>query len=683
MAGYTYPDTPQKSYKENWHGTVIEDPFQWLEDSRNPEVRHWIAAQNGYTQHYLEETGLQQPLRERFDQLLRYRDVGFPITTAKSKRRFFLQKDADKEKAIWYIQEDEVSTARVLLDPNTWDANDQIAYIAPSPNGHYLAYGVAHGGDENPSIHIMDIDTGRERKAKLKGWRQYTQKQAWLPDSSGFYYTSMPTKGEVPQGEEFYWRRVYLHRLLDQHAEADELVFSHETKKEYSHTVTVSSNDNYEILTRSLFYKNEIFLRNRQTDTILPLCPGDAEYQAHVYGDHIYILTNKDAPHRMVYITNTGKPEQEHWRVCVPESEDILQYIQGIGGYIFAVYSHNAHTRIVIYHPDGRLKQELPMPALGTATVSGNWYKPDAWLSFQSLHQPVTRYRYDTATDTAEVYFRPELAFDHEKYLTEQRWFTSRDGTQVSMFIARAKNMAKGTHPVLLTGYGGFNIAMTPFFSAFHALLLEAGFIIALPSLRGGSEYGEDWHQAGMKDKKQNVFDDFISAARWLIDQGYTRPEQLAISGGSNGGLLVGAALVQAPELFRAVVCNVPLLDMVRYHKFGIANIWAEEYGTAEDAQSFDYIFRYSPYHNTDPTQCYPSVMFNGSANDARTDPLHARKMAARLQTINRSSGPVMYLERLAAGHTGGATTSTAVEHLARETAFILHQLSVPYSAGK
>jgi prolyl oligopeptidase len=404
----------------------------------------------------------------------------------------------------------------------------------------------------------------------------------------------------------------------------------------------------------------------------------DGQYDINIIEDKLIIWTDVQAPKGMVYITDVDKPNREEWKVLIPEADDNLLYIAGIAGHLFAVYTHNAHTVIKIYSIDGEYLKEIPLPTLGSARIWGYWSTSDIWVQFSSFTYPRTTFQYDIDKDELEIFHQPPIEIDVSNYTTEQVLYESKDGTRVSMFLIHRKDIVRdGTNPTYLTGYGGFNVPMKPYFSTTYALWLESGGMVAIPNLRGGGEYGKEWHEAGMLDKKQNVFDDFIAAAEWLIENKYTERDKLAIGGGSNGGLLVGAVVVQRPELFKIVYCAVPLLDMLRYHKFGYANIWAEEYGSAEDPEQFKYLHEYSPYHNVIDGTDYPAMLFVGSENDARCYPLHAMKMAARMQEANHSGEPILLLVRKKSGHGGGTTITESIEQQAEVWAFLMDKVGL------
>lgn len=677
------PATPMIAAEESLHGVTILDPYRWLENGEDENVRNWVKAQESVTDWIIDHAPQKSWLANRFEKLWRYDDESVPSRVLDGDRIFYWTKKKEDEHWVFCTKDNKDSPGREILNPNLWEEGETLDVVRPSRDGTLVVFGKARGGDENPILKVMNVDTGEIFSDTLKGWKQYPN--AWLPDGSGFYYSAKPLKGEVPEGDEHYWQRVYLHRLGTT-SEKDELVFYHDTVPEYYHYVQVSEDGKYVVYYRSLFNKNEVYYSEIGTEdgSIKPLVTGfDAEYGTEVINDYFYIVTDWNAPHRKVMVTPVSSPERSTWKEYIPESEDNLSGLSFIAGHVYVTYLHNAYTKVKICDLDGAFIRELPFPTIGTGGVSGYWSHPEIWVGFSSYSYPSTIFMYDFEKDKLDLYHRPPIDIDVSNLKADQVWYESRDGTKVSMFVVSRKDLdLDGNHPVMLTGYGGFNVPMVPRFSTAYAVWVEAGGILAIPNLRGGGEYGRDWHEAGMLEKKQNVFDDFIAAAEWLIDQGYTNPRKLAIRGGSNGGLLVGAVAVQRPDLFRAVLCSVPLLDMVRYHRFGLANIWAEEYGSAEDPEQFLYLYRYSPYHNVRGGIAYPAMLIVGSENDARVDPLHARKMVARLQGADVGGGPILLKIQRASGHSGGTTLTEQIDQVAGTWGFLMNQLEMPVPAG-
>jgi len=680
---FDYPETEKRPVTNDYHGTKIVDNYRWLEDAEDPEVIAWTEEQEKFTHSIIDRCPQKEWIVKRLNELWRYDDESVPRRVLRGERLFYWAKKKEDEKWVYMTRAQEGAEPQVVLDPNQWDETETLHGVAPSRDGKYVAFGKAKGGDENPVIRIMVTETGEILPDQLRGWKQYVN--AWLPDNSGFYYACKPLEGEAPEGEHDYWHAAWFHRLGTP-AEEDVKVFWHDEVKEYWHGVEVSEEGKYEFYYRSLFNAQEVFYRpTGSTEELVPLAEGlDAEYAISLVDGKLLIHTDKDAPRKMVYITDLDKPQREHWREFIPEHpKDKLNYIAPIAGHLYASYTHNAYHLVKIFDLEGNHLRDLPFPTIGVGGVSGYWSLPEIWVHFSSFSYPATVFKYHFEKDELEVYHEFPVEVDVSDVVADQVWYESRDGTPVSMFIVHREGIElDGNNPTMLGGYGGFDVSMMPRFSTRVVLWLEAGGIYAVPNLRGGGEYGREWHEAGMLEKKQNVFDDFIAAAKYLIEKGWTSPEKLAIRGGSNGGLLVGAATVQRPDLFKVVYCGVPLLDMVNYHTFGLANIWAEEYGNSDDPEQFKYLFAYSPYHNVTEGVEYPAFLVTGSENDARVDPLHARKMTARLQGADAGGGPVLLLVRRASGHGGGTTISTQIEQHAEIYAYLMDRIGMEKPGG-
>ena len=677
-----YPETKKVKVVDTVHGVKIADDYQWLENGKDPKVQAWTAEEEKLTRSILDPLPQRPWLAARFNKLWRYDDESTPRRVLAGDRLFFSTKKAADEHWVFCTKEKEGAATVELLNPNKWGLKDTLDFTVQSRDGKYVAYGRAQGGDENPITHVLEVAAMKDLPDSLKGWKQDVT--AWLADSSGFYYSANPLRGEVKEGDEFYWSAAYFHKLGTPASE-DRKVFSDDKVKERFHTVDVSEDGKYEFFYKSLFDKNEVYFRKAGSqDPLVPIATGfDAEYGVDEIEGKLFITTDSGAPLYRVFVTDVEKPARENWKIFIPETKDKLEGIGGVAGHIYAGYTHNAYNLVKIYNLDGTYLRDLPFPTVGMGGVFGHWSQPEVWVYFTSFTYLPTTFKYDLEKNDLKLYHRPPIDVDVSNYTSEQVWYPSKDGTKISMFLVHRKDMKRdGTNPVFLTGYGGFNISLLPHFSTVDVVWVEAGGVVAIPNLRGGGEYGQEWHHAGWQDKKQNVFDDFLAAAQWLVDNKYTTPERLAIGGGSNGGLLMGAALVQRPDLFKAVLCEVPLLDMVRYHKFGLANIWSEEYGSAEDAAQFKYLYAYSPYHHVKEGTKYPATLIVGSENDARVDPMHARKMVARLQEADKGGGPILLLVQKASGHGGGTTIATQIEQYADGFGFLMGQLGMKEPKG-
>jgi prolyl oligopeptidase len=563
-----------------------------------------------------------------------------------------------------------------------WETTETLAFFTASPDCSLAVVGKSNAGDENAVISVMDLQTGEMLPDSVQGWRQGGVN--WQHDSSGFFYTAKPLAEEVEvEGDHNYWHRAWYH-TLGTSADEDVLVFDDPEVRETWHSAWVSDDGDWQLRYRGLFNVNRVWVGPNTPDAeLVPMTDHmDFEYSVDAAEGKVFITTDWDAPNYRVLVADAGDPQQENWTELIPEREDRLSYISLIGGHLYAVYQHRAATQIEVYTIDGERLQTMALPTVGSAGVSGFWSRPEVRVSFSSFAHPSSGYTYDVADNSLTLEKSSPIEVDTSNIVVEQVVYPSKDGTEVTMFVIRDQR-TEGPVPFLLTGYGGFNISMRPYFSTSYVAWLEAGGAVAIPNLRGGGEYGQSWHEAGMRDQKQNVFDDFIAAGEWLRDNG--QASKIAISGGSNGGLLVSAAVTQRPELFDAVLCSVPLTDMIRFHRFGIANIWTEEYGSAEDPEMFPHILAYSPYHNTEPGTDYPSILVVGSENDARTDPIHARKFMAAVRWADTDKGteePILLYIQKDSGHGGAVTTDQRADQSSRQYGFLMEQLGMTTPAG-
>lgn len=673
---WKYPQTKKIKKVEDYHGTKVSDSYQWLEKYSEREVQEWIGKQEKLTSSIINKLPQKQKIQKRLNELYRYDEKTVPLEVLKGKRIFFYERKKDDEKWIYYTQEDEKAERIDLINPNKWRKDESLSFTVPSADGKYLAFGKDKGGDENTKIYVMEVKTKKILKDSVKGWKQ--DRVSWLHDNSGFYYSRKPLKTEVSEKEEYYWDEVYFHKLGKSSSE-DKRIFFHENIKEYYHTARVTEDGNCVIFYRTIFGKNEVYFKRIDSDKIIPIAEGfDADYQINIIDDKIIIKSNLKASNGEVFVTQIDKPDRKNWKRFIPETEDNLLSVNAINGNLYLEYIHKAHSKIRIFSLEGKYIKDLALPDIGSADIYGYFSKSSIWVIFSSFLFPFTTYKYDFEKNNLELFFKPPIKLDNQNFVTEQVEYKSKDGTNVTMFILRNKNLKKDrNNPTLLTGYGGFDISMIPHFSAMYVHWLESGGIVAIPNLRGGGEYGKEWHEAGKLNKKQNVFDDFITAAEWLMNNNYTNSKKLAIYGVSNGGLLVGAVTMQRPELFRVVYCGVPLLDMLRYHKFSIANTWAVEYGSSENQEQFKFIYKYSPYHNIKENINYPAMLITTSENDARVDPMHALKMVAKLQEVNPKREPILLLVRKISGHSGGTTISKDIEQTSEEFSFLMEKVGM------
>jgi prolyl oligopeptidase len=678
------PTTRQEDLVEVLHGVSVADPYRWLEDSESPETQDWVERQNERTRRIFERAPNRQIIRTRLDARFTTGSVGAPLL--RGSRYFYQRRDGFLDQPVLVVRDGPRGQERVILDPNALSASGIIAldWWFPSDDGRLLAYGTSEGGTELSTLYVLDI----ERAQTLASDRiPHTRAAslAWLPDGSGFYYTRYPLPGSVPAGDEMYHRHVFLH-VLGQDWTSDMDVFGSGRAPEDWPNLQLSHSGRWlAVEVQQGWARSEVFCLDRTQPQrgFTPIHVGvDAMALPVFAGDRLLLHTNLDAPNWAVYEVDPERPQRAHWRPVIPERTDrVLEAVQPAVGQLAAHEMRNATSEVRLYDLDGGLQVEVELPSIGTVTgIGGEWEGQRLALGFTSFAQPPTAYDVDPHGGECRLLAQGDLpaGFDASRYSVRQDWYTSRDGTRVSIFlISRTDLPLSSPRPTLLTGYGGFNVSRTPIFVTALPVWLDAGGVYALPNLRGGGEYGESWHRAGMLANKQTVFDDFISAAEWLISSGISRTEQLAISGGSNGGLLVGAALTQRPDLFKAVVCQVPLLDMLRYQNLRIARLWIAEYGSAENPDQFPWLYAYSPYHRVRDGERYPATFLLTANGDSRVDPMHARKMAARLQAATSSDAPILLRVESAAGHGQGKPRSKQVEEATDVWSFISWQLNV------
>lgn len=663
------PPTRTDNVREVLHGVEMVDPYRWLEDQNSPQTRAWIEAQNQYTESLLAPLPGRERLRERISRLMQIEFISTPV--ARNGRYFFYKRLAHQDLSVIYLRRGLKGKDQVLLDPHYWspDRTTSVALLDVSRDGTLLAYGVRQGGEDEVAVKLLDVDARKDLSDQLPRGRYFGI--SIKPDKSGFYYSRHGDKGS----------RVYYH-ALGADPRSDVEIFGAGYGPEKIVTADLSEDGRYLLI--AVFYgsagpQTELYYQDvARQGPILPIVNDvEARFSGEFAGERLFLLTNWKAPNQRILEVDLSRPQRENWKEVIPTGSSVIEDFSLAGGRLFVNYLENAVSRVKVYEPDGRYLRDITFPAIGSAGgISGQWDRDEAFFSFSSFHIPQIIYRYQVSRARQEVWAKLDVPVRTEGFEVKQVGYESKDQTRIPMFLVHRKGIKlDGANPTLLTGYGGFNISRTPGFSALSALWVERGGVYALPNLRGGGEFGEEWHRAGMLEKKQNVFDDFIAAAEWLIRNRYTRPSRLAISGGSNGGLLVGAALTQRPDLFQAVVCSVPLLDMVRYHRFLVARFWVPEYGSSEDLEQFQYIHAYSPYHQVKKGVDYPALLFISGDSDTRVDPLHARKMTALLQAATASPRPVLLHYDTKAGHSGGKPISKQIEDLTDEVSFLLWQL--------
>ena len=694
------PKAKSEPVIDNYHGRQIADSYRWLEDAAAPETQEFIAAQNAYTRSVLENIPGREELRRRVEQLLTIGRVGSPRVGGNNY--FYERRDGRQNQAVVYVREREQGKDRPLIDVNVLAPDGTIAldWWYPSEDGRYVAFGTSPNGSELSTLQVIEVASGKLTAEKIE--RTRAASVAWLPDSSGFYYTRYPRAGDVPSGEEMYNRRVFFHQLCsDRNADGahDPVIFPGddvELAPQHWPNVSVSNDGRWLLVdvsegwTKTELYLKDLSFKDHSTkDLAAPqgrfqrITTGENFlYHAEVLDEYIYITTNEDAPRFRVFKATAAAPQRSNWKEIIPESDAVIEGRAAIiARKLFVHSTRNASSQLRLFNLDGKPLADVAMPALGSIfDLGGNWNSRSGFFGFISYAIPPTVFEVSLNGEITE-WVRVKSGIDPARYQVEQLWFNSKDGTRVPMFVVSKKGLVKnGRNPTLLSGYGGFNVGRTPFFNRnVMLLLLEQGGIYVDVQLRGGNEFGEDWHRSGMLEKKQNVFDDFIAAAEHLIAEKYTDAGHLAVQGGSNGGLLMGAALTQRPDLFRAVVCQVPLLDMLRYQNFQIAKLWIPEYGSSDDPAQFEYLYAYSPYHRVKPGIRYPAVLFMTAESDTRVDPMHAVKMAALLQAeaANDPDRPILLRVDSKAGHGVGKPIIKLVDDAVDVWSFLFWQLGV------
>lgn len=669
------PRTPREEVVDDLHGTKVTDPYRWLEADTGDRVREWTDQQNARTRAVLDSLPQRAAFASRLRELLSVGLLSTPRPIAGNI--FHTRREGEQKQAVLYVRDSVGAKDRVLIDPNALDRDGLVTidWYYPSPDARYVAYGLSRGGDEMSTLHVIETATGKELPDRIP----HTQRSsvAWV--DGGFYYIVHPAPGSVPPGDENYYRRVRYHRLGDDPTR-DDLVFGEGRPKEEIPIVAASADGRWVLITAfEGWARSDVYLLDREHAGrgLATVMEGkDAIAEGFVLDGRVWLRTNLHAPNYRVASVACESPEAARWETVIAEGEDVIESFDRTRERIAVLRGRRATSRLATYDLRGKDEREIALPSLGAIEVVEGEHGGDrVGYVFQSFTQPPIAFVADARTGKADELVRLRMPdrLDVANVAVDQTAYASRDGTEVTMFLVHRKDVRPtGQVPTLLSGYGGFNISRTPVYSAGVAAWVEAGGLFALPNLRGGGEYGETWHRAGMLANKQNVFDDFHAAAETLIARGWTTTEHLAVSGGSNGGLLVGAALTQRPDLFAAVVCAVPLLDMLRYQNFRIARFWIAEYGSAEVPEQAEWLRKYSPYHNVRAGVRYPPVLFTTAEGDSRVDPMHARKMAALLQAQSEDPGSVVLLRvDRDAGHGIGKPLDKQVDDFADQYAFI------------
>lgn len=684
-----YPPTRKSDTVDNYHGTLVPDPYRWLEETESDETRAWIEAQNALTLPYLRSLPHREPLKRILTHRWNYARYGIPFK--RGRRYFYFKNDGLQNQYVLYWQPTLTGKPRMLLDPNLLspDGTVSVSNVSVSENGRWLAYGLSDAGSDWQRIKVRSVETGEDLPDRLR-WVKFSS-IAWTKDGRGFFYCRYPAP---PEGANPMWhpnlnQKLYYHRLGTSQTE-DILILERTDQPEWRYSIVVSEDGRYAVIeVTEAGPKNLVYVidlqRSNQPNLQAPIQRLIDTFEASFQflgndGAVLYFRTDHNAPRGKVIAIDLRRPQQAHWKTILPESEDTLQSVTLMGKQMVVVTLRNATSRVCVYTLKGDFVKEIPLPTLGTCSgFVGRRFQDEFFYAFTSFVHPYTIYRYDARSGESTIFHSPKIdGLDPSQYQTKQVWYRSKDGTRVPMFLVYRKGLERnGANPTLLYGYGGFNVSLTPFFSTSYTVWIENGGVLAIPNLRGGGEFGEEWHQAGTKERKQNVFDDFIAAAEYLIRHGYTSSEKLAIRGGSNGGLLVGAVMCQRPELFKVALPAVGVMDMLRYHKFTIGSAWKEDYGTSDDPEMFKALYAYSPYHNLRPGVRYPATLVTTGDHDDRVMPAHSFKFAARLQEVQAGDAPVLIRIQTRAGHGAGKPTSLVIEEEADVWAFAMYHLGM------
>jgi prolyl oligopeptidase len=679
----TYPNTRKVEQTDTYHGVVVEDPYRWLEDDNSPETAAWVASQNETTFAYLRSIPFRDQLRDRLTRVWNYPRFDAPY--GRGNRYFFFKNDGLQNQAVLYMQEGLDGEPEIILDPNTFSSDGTVALsiLEISGDGSLIGYGVSRSGSDWAELRVRDVASRSDLPDDIR-WVKFSNFE-WTKDNGGFFYSRYPRPVEGSEYRDAYLNQaLYYHRLGTDQSE-DILIYERPDFPTWLFGGMVTHDGRYLVIAvhetgpaNLLFYKDLRDPMNPVFDA--PVVPLVEEFEASYEpvgndGPVLYLLTDHEAPRKQVIAMNMESGEV---RTLIPEGEDVFEEVLVVGDRIVIICLHNAYNRIALYNLLGEYLNDLPLPTLGSViNARGLRDAREIFYAFTSFLYPTTIFRFDPVSGENEIYRTPAIDFDRSVYETSQIWYTSDDGTRVPMFVTHKKGLVlDGSNPTLLYGYGGFNNALTPFFSIPTLLWIENGGVFVVANLRGGGEFGEEWHRAGVKERKQNGFDDFIAAAEYLIDRGYTSPARLALQGASNGGLLVGAVMCQRPDLFAVALPAVGVMDMLRYHKFTIGMAWRADYGLSDDPSMFMVLHRYSPLHNLKPGTSYPATLVTTADHDDRVVPAHSFKFAARLQECQAGPAPTLIRVETKAGHGSGKPIAMIIEETADVVAFAMFNMA-------
>jgi prolyl oligopeptidase len=678
-----YPESKKLEQIDDYHGAKVADPYRWLEELDSADTRAWIEAQNQLTFAYLNDIPARAAIKQRLTRLWNYERYSLP--SKQGSRYFYSKNDGLQNQSVLYSATALDAAPQLLLDPNTLSADGTAALsgVAVSDDGRLLAYGIAQAGSDWQEWRVRDVETAKDLPDVIK-WVKFSG-ASWTKDGRGFFYSRYdePKAGTQMTGAN-YFHKLYYHQLGTAQAQ-DMLVYERPDQKEWNINGNVTDDGRYLIIytSQGTDRRNRIFYKDLQAkDGAVQalLDNGDASYGfIDNDGATFWLRTDLDAPRGKIIAIDITKPGRGNWREVIPQAAETLEGASVVGNLLVTSYLKDAHTQIKVYDLAGKLVREVKLPGIGSANgFGGKRADKETFYSFTSYTTPATIYRYDLQTGRSTVFRAPKVDFNPSDYESRQVFYNSKDGTRVPMIITYKKGLKlDGQNPTLLYGYGGFNISLTPSFSVGNLVWMEMGGVYAVPNLRGGGEYGEDWHQGGMKLKKQNVFDDFIAAAEWLINNKYTSTSRLAIFGGSNGGLLVGAAMTQRPELFGAALPAVGVMDMLRFQKFTIGWAWVSDYGSSDNSEEFKALYAYSPLHNIKPGTAYPPTLVTTADHDDRVVPSHSFKFAAAMQAAQSGANPVLIRIETKAGHGAGKPTSKQIEEIADRWGFLVRALNM------
>lgn len=676
-----YPNSHKVEQVDDYHGMQVADPYRWLEDPDSEETKAWVEAQNQVTFGFLSEIAAREQIEKRLTQLWDYEKFGIPFKEA--ERYFYFKNDGLQNQSVLYTLTSLEAEPRVLIDPNQLSEDGTVALsgIAISEDGKLMAYGLSTSGSDWQEWKVRDVETAADLP-DLVQWVKFSG-ASWTQDNQGFFYSRYDEPNEKTKLEDInYFQKLYYHRL-GQPQSQDVLVYQRLDQKEWGFNGGVTEDGRYLVISvwRGTDPKNIIFYQDL-TQPDAPVVELISEFDASYSlidndGSSFWFRTDLHAPRGRVIAIDINNPTPDQWQEIIPEAAETLEGVSLLNNQFVAEYLKNAQTQIKIFNLDGSFVREVALPGIGSAGgFGGKRYDTETFYSFTSFTTPATIYRYNMVSGESTIFRQPQVDFNPTDYETKQIFYTSKDGTQVPMFITHKQGMQlDGSHPTFLYAYGGFNISLTPSFSVGNLVWMEMGGIYAVPNLRGGGEYGEEWHQAGTKLNKQNVFDDFIAAADWLIANKYTSTAKLAIGGGSNGGLLVGACMTQRPDLFAAALPAVGVMDMLRFHKFTIGWAWESEYGSADNPEEFTALYAYSPLHNLKPGTSYPATLITTADHDDRVVPAHSFKFAAALQAAQKGAAPALIRIETKAGHGAGKPTTKIIAEIADRWAFLARSL--------